>query len=128
MERAIEVFAVIQFVVIGLSHVFQPQVWVDFFIRLREKGYPGVFVHGFMSLWFGSFVLAFHHVWSGLPMVLTIVGCAYTLKALVCFVLPAVGMRSLQRVSHERGWEFVVPGLGFLLVAGLLSYSLLRSV
>jgi hypothetical protein len=60
-------------------------------------------------------------------MVLTIVGCAYVLKALVCFLLPAAAMRSLQRVSPERRWEFVVPGVGFLLVAGLLSYSLWRS-
>lgn len=127
MERAIELFAVIQFVVIGLSHVFQPRVWVDFFIWLRDKGHPGVFLHGVLTLWFGSLVLAFHQVWSGLPMILTIVGCAYTLKALVCFLLPAVAMRSLRRVSRERAWEFVVPGFGFLLVAGLLSYSLWSS-
>lgn len=127
MERAIEVLAVIQFLVIGLSHTFLPQSWVEFFIWLREKGHSGVFVHGFLSLGFGSLVLAFHQVWVGIPMVLTIVGYAYLLKSLVCFLLPGVAMLSLRRVSRERAWEFVVAGLGFLMVGGLLSYSLWRS-
>ena len=71
MEKALEVFAAIHFFIVGLSHVVQRHAWVDFFIRLREKGHPGVFVHGFLSLGFGSMVLAFHAVWSGLPSVLT---------------------------------------------------------
>jgi len=76
VEKALEVFAAIHFFIVGLSHVVQRHAWVDFFIRLREKGHPGVFVHGFLSLGFGSMVLAFHAVWSGLPSVLTFVGCA----------------------------------------------------
>ena len=38
MERATEIFAAIQLLVIGLSHVFQPRAWVEFFLWLREKG------------------------------------------------------------------------------------------
>lgn len=124
MERAIELFAVIQFLVIGLSHVLQPRAWVEFFLWLRERGHAGVFAHGILSLWFGSIVVAFHNVWFGLPAVLTIVGYAYVLKALVCFLLPETGLRSLRRVSRERAWEFVVPGVLFVMVAGILSYSL----
>ena len=124
MERAIELFALINFVVMGLSHVLRPRAWVDFFVLLREKGHAGVFVHGFLSLGFGAMILAFHDVWSGLPAVLTIVGVAYTVKALVCFLLPELALRSLGRVSHERAWELVVAGVAFLAIAGSVGYSL----
>ena len=124
MERALEVFAVIQFLIVGLSHVFQRHAWVDFFTLLRQRGHAGVFVHGFLSLGFGSMILAFHNVWSGLPAVLSVVGCAYLLKATMCFLLPATQMKTLGRVSHERSWELAVPGVAYVVIAGILSYSL----
>ena len=124
MARAIELFALVNFVVMGLSHVLRPRAWVDFFVLLREKGHAGVFVHGFLSLGFGAMILAFHNVWSGLPAVLTLVGVAYTVKALVCFLLPDLALRSLQRVSHERAWELVMAGVAFLTIGGSVCYSL----
>lgn len=102
----------------------QRHAWVDFFVWLRERGHAGVFVHGFLSLGFGSMILAFHNVWSGLPSVLTIVGCAYTLKAALCFLVPATQMRSLGRVSHERAWELAVPGFIFVGLGAVLTISL----
>ena len=127
MERAIEIYAGIQFLVIGLSHVCQPRAWVDFFVLLRSKGLPGVLANAFLSLVFGSIIVAFHNVWTGLPMVLTIVGWAQVVKSLVGFVLPQVSMRGLQRVSMERAWEFQVAGAMFLPLAGLMAYLVLRT-
>ena len=89
MEKSTELFAAISFLVIGLSHVAQPRAWVDLFIRLRELGHPGVFAVAFMSLPFGTFIVAFHNVWTGLPIVLTILGWAQVLKGAPLFHLPA---------------------------------------
>jgi hypothetical protein len=125
VEKAIELYAALNFLVIGLSHALQPRVWVDFSVWLRSKGHTGVFVNGFLSLGFGSIIVAFHNVWSGLPMVLTIIGWAQVTKGLLNFVVPALGMRSLQRVSPERAWEFVVAGVMFLALSALMWYLVL---
>jgi hypothetical protein len=125
VEQAIEIFAAVQFLVIGLSHILQPRVWVEFFTRLRGMGHAGVFVNGFLSLIFGSVIVAFHNVWTGLPMVLTIIGWAQVTKALVSFVVPQWGMRGLQRVSYERTHEFVVGGFVSLALSALLLYIVL---
>ena len=122
MEQAIQIYAAVQFLVIGLSHTFQPRAWVDFFTWLRSKGHPGVFVNGFLSLIFGSVIVGFHNVWTGLPMVLTLIGWAQVIKALVSFVMPQWGMRGLQRVSYDRAHEFVVGGLVFLALSALMLY------
>ena len=126
MERAVEVFAAVQFLVIGLSHLIQPHVWVEFFTWLRGKGYAGVFVNGFLSLGFGAFIVAFHNVWAGLPMILTLIGWAQIVKALVSFVWPQLGMRGLQRVAPERAGEFRIGGLVFLALAALMTYLVIR--
>ena len=126
MERAVRTFAAIQFLVIGLSHIIQPRVWVEFFTWLRSKGYAGVFVNGFLSLGFGAFIVAFHNVWTGLPMVLTLLGWAQVIKGLLSFVWPQLGMRGLQRVAPERAGEFRVGGILFLALAALMAYLVVR--
>lgn len=119
MERALEVFAVIHLTVMGLSHIVHHRAWAEFFIRLRGLGHAGVFVHGFLSLAFGSLIVAFHWVWVGIPALLTVVGVLYIVKTMQCFLFPAVSLRSLNRVSLERSHEFIYAGVGFLAVAAV---------
>ncbi len=126
MAHAVQVFAVIHFSLMGLSHMLRPGLWVAFFEWLRSLGAPGVFIHGFISLGFGSFIAAFHNVWSGIPMLLTVVGYLYLFKALLCFVFPNTQIRTLARVSSNRTRELVAAGAVFLFVASALLYSLLR--
>ena len=83
-----------------------------------------MFVVAFMSLGFGSIVAAFHPVWSGIPLVLTLLGWAQVLKALIYFSFPQFGLRKLQLVSLERAWMFIVAGVVLLGLAGLFAYHL----
>lgn len=124
MERATEIFAVVQLGTVRLSHILAPRAWVAFFTWLREKGEAGVLAVAFLSLGFGSLIVAFHPVWTGLPLVLTLLGWAQVLKALVYFLFPRVGLKGMARVSPERTRAFVVAGLLLLLLAGLLAFHL----
>ena len=127
MEQAVQLFAVVNFTVIGLSHIVQPRAWVEFFAWLSGVGRAGVFANAFLSLVFGSIVVAFHNVWTGIPMVLTIVGWAEVLKALIYFTFPAFGLRKMSIPSRQKPQLFVYPGIGFLSLAGLLAYHLLST-
>ena len=124
MERAVEVFAVIHFGIVGLSHLTRPRAWADFFMGLHARGHAGAFAHGLLSLGFGSVVVAFHNVWSGPMTVLTVVGCLYLVKAGLCFLVPETQTVTLGRVSRERAWEFRLPGVALVGLAGFLAYSL----
>ena len=123
MERSVEVLAVILFGVIGLSHVLQPAAWVDFFVLLRGKGEAGAFVDGFLNLPLGAFIVAFHHAWSGIPAVLTLVGWGLVLKGLIRFCAPKQALRMMGRVSMKRGWEFQVAGALLVILAGIVGYG-----
>jgi uncharacterized protein YjeT (DUF2065 family) len=120
MEQATQVFAAISFLVIGLSHLAQPKAWVAFYQALADRGTTGVFLEGFLLLNFGSIIVAFHNVWSGPAMVLTLIGWAQVLKGLGRFVAPQVGLRLMQRITPERAWYFQMGGVVALLLSGFL--------
>ena len=123
MERSVEVLAIIWFGVLGLSHLLQPKAWAEFFILLRGKGEAGVFVDGFLNLPLAGIIVGFHNVWSGIPVVLTLVGWGLLIKGLLRFCAPRQALRIMARVSVERSWEFQVAGAGLVVLAGLLGYG-----
>lgn len=124
MQRSIEIYAAISFLVIGLSHVAQPRAWAEFFVWLRSKGAAGSFVNGFLSLSFGSLIVGFHNVWTGIPAVLTVIGWGQILKSAIAFILPQVGLKRMGRVTIENAWIFVFPGVLLMAVGGLLVFHL----
>ena len=83
MELAVQKLAIVNFFVIGLSHIIQPRAWARFFIDIREKGATGSFIIAFIHFPLGALVVAFHNVWHGLPMILTFIGYGLLLKSLV---------------------------------------------
>ena len=122
MEHAVQIYAIINLTVIGVSHVVRPRVWVEVFVFLRERGEAGVFAVAILNLIFGSIIVAFHNIWSGIPSLLTVLGWANVVKALLYFMFPAIGLRRLQVLSHERANLVVVGGILFLLLTGVLGY------
>jgi hypothetical protein len=124
MERSVEVLAIILFGVFGLSHLLQPKVWAEFFILLRGKGEVGAFLDGFLNLPLAGVIIGFHNVWSGIPVVLTLVGWGLLIKSLLRFCLPKLALKIMARVSMERSWEFQVAGAGLVALACLLGYGI----
>jgi len=125
MEVAIQKLAIISLFVIGLSHIFQPRVWAEFFIYLREKGKISSFINAFIHLPLGALIVAFHNVWQGIPIILTILGYGWTLKALIYFVFPSYGLKALARVSLDKSNGFILAGVLMVGIGGLLLYSVI---
>ena len=123
MERAIEIFAALNFVFMGLSHVVRHRAWAEFFVLLHRQGRPGAFAHGFLSLFTGTLIVAFHNVWSGLPILLTITGWLFVVKSIVVFLFPDVEVRSLGRVRIENSRMFVIPGAILAVLGVLFGYT-----
>lgn len=119
MERAIEIYAIVNCAVVGLSHALAPGAWTVFFAHVRERGVTGVLAIAMLHLAFGSLIVAFHNVWSGLAVALTIYGWANVLKALIYSTVPGFALRKM-RVASNR--DFVLAGVLMLAFAALLTY------
>jgi hypothetical protein len=126
-QRAIELFAIINFAVLGLSLLFQPLAWSRFFAWLRREGEAGAMAYGFICLSFGSLIVAFHRVWFGLLVILTIAGCLEVLLGMICLLSPATGLRVLEIPSENRLGVCRLGGLVSLGLAGVIFAVLLAS-
>src|SRR5882724_6593456 len=111
VETAIEKLVAICFLVIGLSHIFQPRGWVKFFIMLREKGEVGSILNGLLHFPLGALIVSFHNVWHGIPLVVTIMGWGLLIKSLIYLTYLKHGMKVLSQVSLEKSCGFVVAGV-----------------
>ena len=125
METSVEKLAALFLLVTGMSHIFQPRVWVKFFIMLREKGEIGSFLNGFVHFPLGAFIVAFHNVWHGIPMIVTIIGWGLVIKSTLYFTWPKHGVRMLGTVKMERSWHFAVAGALSIALGGVILYPMM---
>ena len=127
MEIAVEKLVAISFAIIGLSHLFQPRAWAEFFIRVRRKGEAGSLQLGLLYLPLALLIVTLHNVWHGLPMIVTIIGWSQLLKSVVYLLWPRQGLRMLALVSVEQTWQFVAGGIFSIAVSGVIFWSLWQS-
>lgn len=114
----IERLTAIAFIVTGLSHITAPREWARFFIAIRDRSAVPGFVNAYVHAPLGLLILGFHWVWTWPGIVVTLSGCALTLKGTINFIWPRFAKRSLARVSEKRAWQFRIPGV-VLLILGL---------
>ena len=126
MELAVTKLAIICFFVTGMSHIVQPRVWAKFFMDMYAKGDVGSFLNALLHFPLGVVIVSFHNVWSGLPIVLTLIGWGLVIKSFIYFVFPSYASKMLARVSMERAWEFVIAGIFSVAISALLTYTLYR--
>ena len=127
METSIQKLVAICFLVTSLSHILQPRVWAEFFIMFREKGEVGSFLNGLLHFPLGAVIVAFHNVWHGIPLVVTLMGWGLLIKSTFYLTFPKQGLKVLARVSVERSWEFAVAGVGGVALSGLILFSLFQN-
>lgn len=124
MEKSVEWFVLINFAVIGISHLVALRAWGEFFQLLRSKGEAGVLAYAMVPLLFGSIVAAFHPVWHGLPLIVTLLGWAQIFKGALYLTVPAFGLKQLGRVTPERTHHFQWAGGAFLILTAVLGWGL----
>jgi uncharacterized protein YjeT (DUF2065 family) len=117
MTESIAIFASINFTVVGLSHICQVQAWRDFFQKLHSMGEAGAFANGMITLFMGSLIVSFHNVWTGVPVILTLIGWGYILKSTAIFVYPQWNLRSMKNVENKPKLKLRIAGTALLGVA-----------
>lgn len=125
MEIEVRILSIICFVIIGISHLLQPGVWISFFKFLISKHYVGAFLNGFISLPIGVLIVSFHNVWTGIPLMLTLMGWCYILKSVICFALPAISLKTMRKVEKDIKWQMQLAGGILIVIAGILSTTVL---
>ncbi|HEY4988986.1 MAG TPA: hypothetical protein VII09_04225 [Opitutaceae bacterium] len=115
-QHAIELFALFNFAIVGLSLVLQPRAWARFLLWMRREGEAGAVIYGLLCLLWGSLIVSFHPTWHGLLVLLPLFGALQMLEGFVILTAPAFGLRLMAMFSEER--------LGRLRLLGLIALGL----
>ncbi|MSR31184.1 MAG: hypothetical protein EXR99_06705 [Gemmataceae bacterium] len=124
MERSVELFAFITFVVSGISHILHHREWAEFVVYIRDRGHAGVLFNGFIVLTFGAFIVSFHPVWNGPAAVLTAVGYLMVFKGIMVFTSPELGMKSMRMVNPEKSYALALVGVFKIIIGGCAGWEL----
>lgn len=122
MHRFVELYVFLGFLVIGISHITMAAAWNEFFALLRSKGRAGVIANGLLALTVGSIVVAGHNVWTGLPILVTLLGWAQLIKGFLNLAVPGIGERSLQMAERNPLIKFRLGGALMLIVDVPIGY------
>lgn len=121
--HSIQLFVAINVFIIGLSHLLQPVIWIEFFEYLHSKGNVGNIFNAMISLGMGSIILSFHFIWIWPMILVTLYGLLLTLKGLTYLVAPSIGLKSIGSIN-QNSKKFRWVGLVMVLFSLVLGYSL----
>jgi len=124
MQTCLQIAFAIQFAVFGLAHLLRPEPLIQFFGYLRARGEAGVVFIALPTVITGSLLVAFHNVWSGIPILVTLYGWAQLFKGTLYLFFPSYALRLLARVTPENRTFFRLPGIPLLIMAALLVWHL----
>lgn len=121
LTRNIEVFASINIIVLGMSYLLRPDAWRECLAYLESKGAAGSLTTAFLGVAFGSFIVAFHNIWGGIPTILTVFGWVGLLKGAVFAVFPGLALQrfaTAQRMGNGlwRGAGVLWTAVGILVL------------
>lgn len=122
MIAGIERLTALAFIITGLSHITAPRAWARFFIDMREKGEIAGFLNAYVHIPLGLLILAFHPVWSGPGLLVTLIGCALTLKGTLYFLWPSLALRSMAHLREDNAWRFRVAGVPAVLLGLIVGW------
>lgn len=108
----VERLLALPFLLLGLSHIVQRQMWLDVFADLASKGHVGVVWRSFLfELWPAVLIVCFHQDWTWPGIILTVYGHLLMLKVAISLLVPDVGLKSLRQAERVGGRAFVGAGL-----------------
>ena len=123
MEAAAERLAAIAFLLTGISHICAPRALIELFAGFGERGRAGSLMNAAVHLPVGAMLAAFHPVWSGPGIVLTLIGWSLVLKSALYLAFPDWGARQLARfATHEMTGRFRIAGVIALVIAAYAAW------
>jgi len=125
--QTIQALLALPFLVIGISHILQPRMWIEFFTYLHGLGPTGVLLRTFgIELVPAVAIITFHFVWSGPEIMISVYGVLLAIKVTLSLLVPSIGLRSLSLADRTRRVSLAVAGVLLVTLSAVCFWSLLQ--
>ena len=119
MEHAVAFMIGVSALVVGLSFIVRAKGWAEYLAHVRKAGEPAALIIGYLHLLVGTFIVAFHWIWEGWPLLVTLLGVKAILEGVTYTLFPAVMPAMLGWYASRRGL-FPVFGVLTMIIGGLV--------
>lgn len=129
MENGVERLAALSLLLTALSHIAAPAAWAKLFARIRSaEEASGLLIAG-LHLPLGLVIAAFHPVWAGPGLLVTLIGWALVVKGTLHLLIPSLARRGLSFAEQggaltERRYR--LAGIVMVPLAGAVGWIALR--
>jgi hypothetical protein len=111
------------FLVMGVSHLVQPQLWVRFFEAVKATGLAAVIIPLY-TLPVALVLVVGHNVWEwSWALFLTVAGWGMTIKCALYLIVPGLADRVLAKKMARSERSFQIAGTIMALVGGVLTWQ-----
>jgi len=98
--------------------------WLAWITHLQAQGHTTSLVMGSVNLLLGSFIVAFHRVWQGIALIVTVFGVLFLFRSVALLFFPGFLPKMLKKLAPRSGGLVRVSGLIIVIVAAALFYDL----
>ena|SRR5690606_42069296 len=118
LEKIIGIF----YIILGLSFMFQPSLWMDFMKAFNRSPYK-LIPFSMLILPLGLFIVFYHNIWILEPkVVVTIIGWGAIIKALIALLAPKVLLGIMPSFKLWRRF-YALEGVFSMALGALVIYG-----
>jgi len=88
MEQAIQFTLGVSYLIIGLSCLVQVNDWISWMDKIQEDGRRTAVIMGSIALMLSAFIVGAHPIWSGLPLLITLIGVIGMIEGALYLLFP----------------------------------------
>lgn len=119
-QHAIEIFALLNFAIVGLSLVLRAGAWARFFLWMRREGEAGAVIYGLFCVLWGSLIVSFHPDWHGILVILPAFGVLQLVEGIIFLLSPFTGLKLMALFTEDRLSLIRLLGVIALVLAGII--------
>lgn len=123
MELSIQFMAGVSLTLLGLSYLIATKDWIMWIENLERQGRKASLTIGSINLLIGSFILAFHWVWQGWPLLVTLIGAMALLKAATYLLCPGWLPAKLSKIHKQLPGWLKTSGITLSIIGMVIVYS-----
>lgn len=121
MENYIERALSLALLIYGVSHMAQRGLWVEFLTQATKHRF-GAFFIAMPTLAIGLVIVAGHNVWVlGIPVITTLLGWAYVIKASIYLLWPKT-VRRVMPGSENTDKALFAVGFGMAALGAVMAW------
>ncbi len=123
MELSVQFMTAVSLIILGLSYLSATKDWIMWLEHLERKANRASLSLGLINLLIGSFILGFHWIWQGWPLLVSLIGAIALLKAGLYLLYPAWLPKKLSKLHKQLANWLKSAGVLFVLLGVLILHS-----